>query len=105
MVKRVGALLVYFAVFIYFALLSREQVIGDVVRLDLFQIYRMPISESYEEILINIVAFLPIGVLAGLIFRPRRVSNDARVGLKSLIRCILGALLVGLQFSLIIEFS
>lgn len=70
-------------------LLTREYSERSFIQLDLFLCYRQP-EERYGEIIANIVAFVPIGLLAALILCKCRV---------------LWAMITGLLVSLSIEFS
>ena len=82
--------LIAYIIFIFFlAVLSRES-IKDTVKLDLFWGYRQPKGYTSRDNLLNIVCFIPIGLLVGL------CSDKYR---------IVKAILFGLLVSISIEFS
>lgn len=84
-------LLVYIAIAFFFTVLNRDVVIcRNPVRLDLFQGYIKPIADNYNEIIVNIALFIPIGLLIGLIADKYRI-----------VKVLLG----GLMISLLIECS
>ena len=84
------ALMVYIACALYFAVLSRNMVSQSTIRLELFRGYFLPSGNGWVDVLLNIVCFIPLGFLVGLIAKRYRV---------------LMALIVGLLMSLTIEFS
>lgn len=83
-----GALAIYFVLLFYLTVLSREPDKVNVVYLDLFWGYDNP--QHFMEKLLNIAIFIPVGLLAGFLFKRHRV---------------LIALLIGLAVSLSIECS
>ena len=85
------ALMTYIFFVFYMAVISRDNVVfKNTVRLDLFQCYYQPSGDNYRDVLVNIVVFIPVGLLAGLLSRRHLVPK---------------ALLAGLLLSLAIEFS
>lgn len=85
-------LLVAFVLFFFYvAVLGRPpRRISPRVILDLFWSYRHPGSLGFKGSCLNILCFIPIGIMVGLI------SDKYR---------ILKALIVGLSVSLVVEFS
>ena len=83
-----GALAIYIVLLFYLTVLSREPDKVNVVYLDLFWGYDNP--QHFMEKLLNIAIFIPVGLLAGFLFKRHRV---------------LIALLIGLAVSLSIECS
>ena len=90
--KRVVLLLliVYVAVFFSMAVVFRESSDKCTIRLDLFKDLLEPGPEGYSDLILNIVCFIPVGLLVGLLFEKYRWAK---------------AWLVGLLVSLTIEFS
>lgn len=84
------ALIAYVIVTFNFAVFNREPMTTAVTRLVLFQGYVQPVDNSYRDIFLNIVGFIPIGMLFVLISKNYR---------------ILKALLFGMLLSLTIEIS
>lgn len=86
-----NVLLIYNAIVFFFTVLNRDNIIcRKPVRLDLFQGYIKPIADNYNEIIVNIVLFIPIGLLIGFITYRFRIAK---------------VLLGGLMVSLTIECS
>ena len=84
-------LIAFILFFFYFAVIGRNPGrIAPRYILDLFWIYRHPGSHSFKGICLNILCFIPIGIMVGLI------SDKYR---------ILKVLIVGLFVSLVVEFS
>ena len=83
-------LIAYVAVFFSFAVLFRESSDKCTIRLDLFKDFLEPGPEGYRDLILNIVCFIPVGLLVGLLFEKYRWAK---------------AWLVGLLVSLTIEFS
>ena len=83
-------LIAYVAVFFSFAVLFRESSDKCTIRLDLFEDFLEPGPEGYSDLILNIVCFIPVGMLVGLLFEKYRWAK---------------AWLVGLLVSLTIEFS
>ena len=83
-----GVLVAYVAGLFYLTVLSREPDKVNIVYLDLFWGYDDPLH--FQEKLLNIAIFIPVGLLTGFLFKSHRV---------------LLALLIGLAVSLTIECS
>ena len=84
-------LMAYFFFVFYMAVLNRDIVdLKDPVRSDLFKNLLNPGPEGYRDLILNIVCFIPVGLLVGLLFEKYRWVK---------------ALLVGLLVSLTIELS
>ena len=84
-------LMAYFFFVFYMAVLSRDIVdLKDPVRSDLFKNLLNPGPDGYRDLILNIVCFIPVGLLVGLLSEKYRWAK---------------ALLVGLLVSLTIEFS
>lgn len=84
------ALVVYTFFILYMAVLSRSVAKQAYIKTDLLQCYLQPGGISYRDVLVNIVGFIPVGVLVGMLSRRHRVMI---------------ALLVGVLLSLAIEGS
>ena len=84
------ALITYIAIFFSMAVLLLESSGKCSIRFDLFKGFLEPSSEVYKDLILNIIGFIPIGALAGLLFEKYRLTK---------------VLLVGLLVSLTIEFS
>ena len=84
------SLIVYIAVFFSLAVLFRESSDKCTIRLDLFKEFLEPGPEGYRDLILNIVCFIPVGLLVGLLLEKYRWAK---------------AWLVGLLVSLTIEFS
>lgn len=83
--------LILYLILLYFgAVLNRDSGISQTVKLELFWGYDQSEESIYIDKILNIAVFIPIGVLAGIVFKKYRV---------------LKALLVGLLVSLTIELS
>lgn len=83
-------LIAYVAVFFSLAVLFRESSDKCTIRLDLFKDLLEPGPEGYRDLILNIVCFIPVGMMVGLLFEKYRWAK---------------AWLVGLLVSLTIEFS
>ena len=83
-------LMAYIVFLYFFAVLIRDAREMSSVKLDLFWGYNNPSKYIYRDNIINIVSFIPVGLLAGMVFKRYRP---------------LKALLVGLSLSLVIECS
>ena len=83
-------LIAYVAVFFSLAVLFRESSDKCNIRLNLFKDLLEPGPEGYKDLILNIVCFIPVGLLVGLLLEKHRLAK---------------ALLVGLLVSLTIEFS
>ena len=84
------SLIVYIAVFFSMAVVFRESSDMCIIRLDLFNDILNPDPDGYRDVILNIVCFIPVGLLVGLLLEKYRWVN---------------ALLAGLLVSLTIEFS
>ena len=84
------SLIAYVAVFFSVAVLFRESSDKCTIRLDLFKDFLEPGPDGYSDLILNIVCFIPVGLLVGLLFEKYRWAK---------------AWLVGLLVSLTIEFS
>lgn len=80
----------YVSILFFIGVLNREPDTSNTIKLALFWGYSNPPQYIYRDNLINIISFIPIGFLAGLLFKKQNV---------------LKALLVGLSVSLVIECS
>ena len=83
-------LIAYVAAFFSLAVLFRESSDKCTIRIDLFKDFLEPGPEGYKDLILNIVCFIPVGLLVGLLSEKYRWAK---------------ALLAGLLFSLTIEFS
>ena len=83
-------LIAYIAILFSLTVLFRESSDKCYIRLDLFKDYLEPGPEGYRDLIQNIVGFIPVGVLVGLLPRRHRVAK---------------ALLAGLLVSMAIEVS
>ncbi len=83
-------LIAYIAAFFSLAVLFREYSDKCTIRLCLFKDFLEPGPEGYKDLILNIVCFIPVGLLVGLLLEKHRLAK---------------ALLVGLLVSLMIEFS
>ena len=84
------SLIVNIAVFFSMAVVFRESSDKCIIRLDLFKDLLNPGPDGYRDIILNIVCFIPVGLLVGLLSEKYRWVN---------------ALLAGLLVSLTIELS
>ena len=84
------ALVVYTFSIFYLAVLSRGVAKQTYIKTDLLQCYLQPGGISYRDVFVNIVGFIPVGVLVGLLSRRHRVMK---------------ALVAGVMLSLAIEGS
>ena len=80
----------YILILFFFAVLNRDAGDWAPVKLDLFWGYNNPSEYIVKDNILNIVGFVPVGLLAGMVFKRYRP---------------LKALLVGLLVSLVIECS
>ena len=83
-------LIAHVAVFFSSAVAFRESSDKCTIRLDLFNGLLNPGPDGYRDLILNIVCFIPLGMLVGLLFERYRLAK---------------ALLAGLLVSLTIEFS
>lgn len=84
------SLIAYVAVFFSVAVVFRESSDKCTIRLDLFKELNNPGPDGYRDLILNIVCFIPLGMLVGLLSEKYRWAK---------------ALLAGLLVSLTIEFS
>ena len=84
------ALFIYIVVLFFWGVWNRDSHATSTMKLDLFWGYSNPPEYIYRDNLLNIISFIPIGLLTGIISPKLRVLN---------------ALLVGLLVSLVIECS
>ena len=74
--------LIAYIVFIFFyAVLSRNSGVVTPLRLELFWGYNNPPEHIYKDNILNIISFIPIGVLTGLIFKKNGLLKVMFVGL------------------------
>ena len=89
--KILGTLLIaYILSLLYFAVISREPADNYAVRLKLFWGYFHPSGYGYRDVWLNLLCYIPIGVLVALIVKEYKIGK---------------AMLVGIFISIIIEFS
>jgi len=87
----IAILIVYITTLFFIAVLNRDaEKVRTVYRLDLFWGYSNPNDDILKDNILNIASFIPIGILVALIAQKYRIIK---------------ALVVGLLFSLTIEFS
>lgn len=84
------SLIAYIAVFFSVAVVFRESSDKCIIRLDMFNGLLNPGPDGYRDVILNIVCFIPVGLLVRLLSEKYRLVN---------------ALLAGLLVSLMIEFS
>ena len=84
------SLIAYVAVLFSVTVVFRESSDKCIIRLDLFKGLNNPGPDGYRDIILNIVCFIPVGLLVGLLSEKYRWVN---------------ALLAGLLVSLTIELS
>ncbi len=84
------SLIAYIAVFFSVAVVFRESSDKCTIRLDLFNGLNNLGPDGYRDVILNIVCFIPVGLLVGLLSEKYRWAK---------------ALLAGLLVSLTIEFS
>ena len=84
------ALVIYTFLIFYLAVLSRGVAKQTYIKMDLLQCYLQPGGISYRDVLVNIVGFIPVGILVGMFSSRHRVVKS---------------LLTGLLLSLSVEFS
>lgn len=80
----------YILFLIFLAVLSRESGTSNSVKLELFWGYDEQKDYLIKDKLVNVVSFIPLGILAGIVFKKHRVIK---------------ALLLGMLVSSVIEFS
>lgn len=98
-------LILYIIVCYCFAVLGREPLPESDVRLELFKCYDNPSEDIVNDICTNIAVFIPIGLLVGIVSFHRHAAGRSNFSIKQPILSVIWALLVGLLFSLCIEFS
>ena len=74
------ALVIYTFFIIYMAVLSRGVAKQAYIKMDLLQCYLQPSDISYRDVLVNIVGFIPVGVLVGVMSRRHRVAKALLAG-------------------------
>ena len=84
------ALMAYIFFVFYLAVLSREITEESFIKMNLLRCYLKPSGDNYRDVLVNIVGFIPVGVLVGMLSRRHLVPK---------------ALLAGLLLSLSVECS
>ena len=62
------------------AVLSRSVAKQTYIKMDLLQCYLQPSGISYRDVLVNIVGFIPVGVLVGMLSRRHRVVKSLSAG-------------------------
>ena len=86
-----GSLLIAYILFLlYFAVISREPADNYAARLKVFWGYFHPSGNGYRDVWLNLLCYIPIGVLVSLIVKEYKIGK---------------AMLVGIFISMIIEFS
>lgn len=75
------SLIVYIAVFFSMAVVFRESSDKCIIRLDLFNGLLNPGPDGYRDLILNIVCFIPLGVLVGLLFERYRLAKTLLAGL------------------------
>lgn len=85
-----GALIAYIVILFFFAVLIRDAREMSSVKLELFWGYNNPSKYVVRDNILNIASFVPIGLMAGVVFRRQRIIK---------------ALLIGLLVSIVIEGS
>ncbi len=83
-------LIVYILFLLFFAVISREPKDNYIARLDLFWSYSNPSGNGYRDVFLNLLSFIPIGIMAGLIEKEHRIGK---------------AMLLGFLVSIVIELS
>lgn len=83
-------LIVYIILLLYFAVISREPKDNFTARLDLFWSYFHPSGNGYRDVFLNLLSYIPIGIMVGLIEKEHRIGR---------------AMLVGFLVSIVIELS
>lgn len=84
------ALITYIVILFFFAVLIRDAREMSSVKLELFWGYNNPSKYVVRDNILNIASFVPIGLMAGVVFRRQRIIK---------------ALLIGLLVSIVIEGS
>ena len=90
--KKIGLLflMTYILFLLFLAVLSRDSGTSNTIKSELFWGFNNPPEHIFRDNLLNIISFIPIGFLTGIISPKLRMLN---------------ALLVGLLVSLVIECS
>lgn len=83
-------LVVYILFLLYYAVISREPKANYAVRLDLFWSYFHPSGNGYRDVFLNLLSYIPIGIMVGMIVKEYRIGK---------------AMLLGLLVSIVIELS
>ena len=74
-------LIAHVAVFFSLAVVFRESSDKCTIRLDLFNGLLNPGPDGYRDLILNIVCFIPLGVLVGLLFKRYRLAKTLLAGL------------------------
>lgn len=83
-------LIVYILFLLYYAVISREPKADYEVRLKLFWGYSHPSGNGYRDLFLNLLSYIPIGIMVGLIKKEHRIGK---------------AMLFGFLVSIVIELS
>jgi glycopeptide antibiotics resistance protein len=83
-------LLIYILFLFCFAVITREPKDNYTVRLDLFWSYFHPSGNGYRDVVLNLLSYIPIGIMVGLISKKYRIGK---------------AMLLGFLVSIVIELS
>ena len=75
------SLIVYIAVFFSMAVVFRESSDMCIIRLNLFNDILNPGPDGYRDLILNIVCFIPVGLLVGLLLEKHRLAKAWLVGL------------------------
>ena len=76
-----AALFTYIVIIFYFAVLNRDYGVGTALRLNLFWGYNNPDDDILRDNILNIVLFMPIGILVGLITKKKKMVKALAIGL------------------------
>ena len=74
------SLIAYIAVFFSVAVVFRESSDKCTIRLDLFNGLLNPGPTGYRDVILNIVCFIPVGLLVGLLFERYRLAKASLAG-------------------------
>lgn len=73
-------LLVYILFLLYFALISRDPTAKYDVRLKLFWGFSHPSGNGYRDLFLNLLSYIPIGIMVGLIVKEYRIAKAVLLG-------------------------
>ena len=76
-----GALIAYIVILFFFAVLIRDAREMSSVKLELFWGYNNPSKYVVRDNILNIASFVPIGLMAGVVFRRQRIIKAFLIGL------------------------